>query len=329
MRAGAYEWGVLRSRRLPVKVVCVGNITVGGTGKTPTVMALAHLLGQAGRRVAIVSRGYKRDDERETLIVGRGKEGPLLDWRRVGDEPYLLSARLGLPVVVGANRYLAGKLALETFRPEVILLDDGYQHLALERDLNLLLINAANPFGNGCLLPAGVLREPLSAISRAQAVLLTKADQARDLEGVLRTIRGYNPSAPIFRALHRPVLLLDAATGEKKKLEWLAGKRVVAFSGIGDPAYFARLLREQGAQVLQEAGFPDHYAFRRRDLLCLQEQALASSAEALITTAKDALRLPPGREWGQRLPLLVLEIELGIFADDSPRWEEFWRAQCP
>jgi len=323
LRVWLYQQGIFKSHKLPLKVICVGNLTVGGTGKTPVVIQLAQLLQRAGRKVVILSRGYKRSSSEETLVVSQG-QGALVSWQQAGDEPYLLAQELAVPIIVGKKRYLSGQCALADFSPDILLLDDGYQHLNLQRDINLLVINAANPFGNGCLLPVGILREPLATMWRADVILLSKSDQAQDLNRLIQTIKEHNPQAPIFKAVHQPSALVELGTGKDWGLDWLQGKQIVALCGIGDPASFRHLLEGLGAGVVKEGCYPDHYAYQPQDLQQLAAEALKNSAQAIVTTAKDALRLPEGQKSADGLPVLVLKIELKI-ADKLKDWEGFWQ----
>ncbi len=319
-----YRLGVLKTYSLPAKVICVGNLTVGGTGKTPAVIQLSKLLQQSGSKVAVLSRGYKRTSKGQFLIVSSG-EGPVVSWREAGDEPYLLANELNAPIIVGKKRYLSGKRAIEKFKPDILLLDDGYQHISLKRDINLLVINAANPFGNEHLLPAGVLREPLEAIKRADVVLLTKSDQAEQTSYLTQRIKGYNPCVPVFKSIHQPSALINLESRKNWGLDWLQGKQVATLSGIGDPASFTAILEKLGATVVKEGRYPDHHFYKPQDISQLKQEATVKSAEAVITTGKDALRLPrqQGGTDNHNIPVLFLKIELKI-VDDQKGWQYFW-----
>ncbi|MBI5787440.1 MAG: tetraacyldisaccharide 4'-kinase [Candidatus Schekmanbacteria bacterium] len=324
VRLFLYDKGIFPSHRLPVKVVCVGNITVGGTGKTPAVIQIAGLLQKNGLKVGIISRGYKRSGEEAVLAVCDGNK-LLADWHQAGDEPYLLANELNVPLLVGKNRYAAGCGAL-AYNPDVLILDDGFQHLKLQRDINLLLINASNPFGNGYTLPAGILREPLTAVKRADVVLLSKADKIANLPQLHNLIRTYNPTSPIFHAAHKPVGLVEVITRQDYKLDWPANKRVAVLSAIGDPASFKNLLVDLGAEVVSENHFPDHHDFLPDELGKVEQQAIETGCMAIITTAKDALRLPLDVVRNFKLPVLVLKIALKII-DKQEEWERFWLAK--
>ncbi len=312
VRDAAYRVGLFRSRRLPVKVISVGNITLGGTGKSPAAVSIASLFLSRGNRPLILSRGYGRIDERTIEVVSDGSSGTVLGPEQAGDEPAMMAARLPrVPVVVGSDRYRAGRAAVDRFRPDVIVLDDGYQHRRLLRDLNIALVDAADPFGNARLFPAGILREPLDALRRADIVLITRADSVPSLDGLKRTI-GRHTGAPIMTARTAPEHLVDIRTGETMPLERLRGSRVLAFAGIARPEAFFSLLRSLGAEVAVVREYPDHYRYTRSDLADVVVAAVDSHAAMIMTTEKDAVRLRglrPEGIWALRVELEVLERE--------------------
>jgi tetraacyldisaccharide 4'-kinase len=321
LRTYLYKLKLLKAEELKCRVICVGNITSGGTGKTPAVRLLAGKLRQEGLRVAIISRGYKGSLGGRLEVVA-DEQQVMRSAAEVGDEPHLLARQLpGVPVIVGKQRYRAGQYAYLRFNPQVIILDDGYQHLKLARQVNIVLIDATCPFGNHYLLPRGTLREPLAALSRAQVFLLTKTDLVEDTSSIISTLKRYNPSAPVITSIHQPVGLSGPGGNNSQPLEWLKGKKVVCFCGIGEPASFGKLLRNLGAEILEQVNFPDHYSYTQNDLKRLEERAMELGAEALITTEKDGVRLSdytPGS-----LPLMLLGIELKITADKR-EWEKAW-----
>ncbi len=319
-RSWLYRHGWVAARRLPAKVIGVGNLTLGGTGKTVVVAHLAGWLRDRGLRVGIVSRGYGRRAS-GVRVVSDGS-GPLLDVDEAGDEPYLLARALpGVAVVVGADRYQAGRLAIERFRSHYLLLDDAFQNLAVVKDVEILLINARDPWGSGELFPAGVLREPLPALARADWIILTRADGAEP-SGLSAAIRGYNDRAPILRASYAPGEV--SVRGEPGALppEHLRGKRCLGFAGIADPASFEGLARASGAVLLDFRPFRDHHPYTQRDLASLEAQARALGADALLTTEKDAVRLPA--EAPLNVPLWVLRIRLQILQEE-PGWADLFR----
>lgn len=309
LRSFLYGNSVLKSRVLPCRVISIGNITVGGTGKTPAVIQVAKVLQGQGKRVAVISRGYGRKNENEVLVVSDGKNVKT-DTLVFGDEPVLIASSLpGVAVIVGADRHRAGQAALDRFKPDVLILDDGYQHVRLKRDLNIVLIDADDPFGSGRLFPAGILREPLQALARADVVLITRADTGRDLAAVRRVV-GRHTAAPVFTASHVPTGVKDIRAGGERPLSSLRGTSLLAFSGIARPQSFFSLLRELGARIRKEVPFPDHYPFRPEDLDRIQRMAREAAADMIITTEKDAVRLRdlgPSGIWSLRIEQMVHE----------------------
>jgi tetraacyldisaccharide 4'-kinase len=315
MRANAYCRGLLRTRGLPIPVISIGNITLGGTGKTPTAINIAGILLKHGKKPVVLSRGYGRSDRSAVLVVSDGISRAL-DAVSGGDEPVLIAGRLPqVPVVVGADRYRTGMVAIDRFHPDIAILDDGFQHIRLKRDLNIILIDAVDPFGSGRLFPAGILREPLTALRRADIVLITRADRTENIAQRKETVRQHT-DAPIFTARYVPRDLMDVATGETRPLEFLHGKPVFAFAGIARPDSFIALLRTLGAVVTGTAVYGDHYAYTRTDLTGLMREAGAGNAVLLATTEKDGVRLKdmaPEGIWAVRIDLEVFE---------SNAWEE-------
>ncbi len=309
VRNAGYDCGVLRIRRLPCRVVSVGNLTVGGTGKTPAVMTLAAAATAAGWRACVLLRGYGREGG-GVLVVSDGR-AIVPDWRRVGDEAMLLAQRLpGVPVIVGADRVAAGRLAVERFRPEAIFLDDGFQHRRLHRDADLVLLDSTDPFGGGRLLPRGRLREPIGGLGRAQAFLVTRIDQGGDPADLCRSLGTLAPGRPIARARVRPVSLREVgATGERPMAE-LRGKRVLAVSGIANPGSFHRTLTDAGATLVGTLSFRDHHAFDADDRRRMGHAAGVHGAEWIVTTEKDAVRL--GAELPAGCPTIAVAIGLEI-----------------
>lgn len=307
----AYQIKFFRSHRLPVQVLSIGNITLGGTGKTPAAVHVAALLLRCGRKPVIVSRGYGRPSQRTVDIVSDG-ERTMIGPDAAGDEPAMMAARLpGVPVVVGADRYGAGRIAIDRFRPDTILLDDGFQHRKLARDLDIVLVDGADPFGNARMFPAGILREPLSALRRAQVVLITRADRAADLDGLKETI-GKRTQAAIVTATYRPTGLIDVATGAMKPLSMLKGAHVLAFAGIARPDAFEASLAGLGADITMFRSYPDHHPYSIADMKILLEES-ARSASLLVTTEKDGVKLKgiaPAGIWMLRVELEIVERDI-------------------
>lgn len=281
--------------RLPVTVISIGNLTLGGTGKTPAVISVCEEAIKRGYQPCVLTRGYK-GRAKGPCFVSRGKR-PLLSVQDSGDEPYMMAERLrDTPIVLGKNRYESGLFALEHFSPyiseksEVIfILDDGYQHISLYRDRDVLLIDTAKPIWLEKLFPEGRLREHLKEIVRADIIVLTKADMV-SLEVFSKykeRIRQFNRRAPIYSASHAPVSVINMS-GEEASLITLKGSRVYAFSGIARPSHFKTLLVSQGADIRASMDFGDHHVYNQRDIDRITEDA---SGLKIITTEKDMVKL--------------------------------------
>ncbi len=324
LRMWLYRQRLLHDQPLGCLVVVVGNLTVGGTGKTPVVEKFARALADRGRKVAILSRGYKSKrprfwrrgwnalshvDEPPPRVVSDGAR-VLLDSEEAGDEPYMLARNLpGVVVLVDKNRVKSGAYAIRRFGCDTLVLDDGFQYLPLKGRLNLLLVDTSNPFGNGRLLPRGVLREPIKHLRRASYVFLTKSNGRRDPE-LEALIQRYNPGVDVIECAHRPQFLQRVGAAERQPLTFLRDKRAGAFSGIATPESFEHFLRELGAHLLYTKRFLDHYRFTPDDLNLLFGQAKAAGLEFLVTTEKDAVRIDERLEFPLPLYYLRLEIEI-------------------
>src|SRR4030043_2241853 len=313
-RTFLYSLGLLETRRLPRPVIGVGDITVGGTGKTPLVMALSEGLMERGIPTAILSRGYR----------GKKGSGPLVtDGQRVllspeesGDEPFLMARVLkGIPILIGKDRLKNGEMALDRFPVRGFLLDDGFQHLPLHRDLNVLLIDSQIGCAGGQLLPWGVLRAPLSHLRRADLFLMTKAENPEACQSLESTLRKIHPSAPIFHSHYEPARLIRP-DGKFETLHLLKGTKVLALSGIANPVYFSSLLRKCGMEVAVEMIFPDHHLYTAQDLTSILGKV--KEADWIVTTEKDMVKLK--RLLLDPLPLLYLRIEMKIWEE-----EEFYK----
>jgi tetraacyldisaccharide 4'-kinase len=300
----------LKTKKLPCPVISVGNITVGGTGKTPLVMTLAKVLTGRGIPVAVLSRGYKRTQTSEA-IVSDGKS-LILSPEASGDEPFLIAQGCqGVPVLVGKDRFANGRIALERFGAKGLLLDDGYQHLPLHRDLEILLIDSRLGFGDQNLLPRGILREPLSHVRRAHLFLLTKVDDLEAPRPLEKQIHGIHPRAQVFHSHYQPMGLVGPH-GEEEALGSLKGKKVLALSGIANPDSFSSLLRQCEMEIVCEVIFPDHHFYRPRDLNSIKEKS--KGADWIVTTEKDMLKL---RGLGiDDLPIRSLRIEMKIWEEE-------------
>jgi tetraacyldisaccharide 4'-kinase len=291
VRETAYARGLLPRGRLPCPVVSVGNLTVGGTGKTPAVELIARWLVDDGRRVVVVSRGYGRRAEAPVELVSDGGE-PRLPAERAGDEPLLLARRLaGVAVVVGADRLAAGRWAVEHLGPDVLVLDDGFQQRRLLKDVEIVCLDARAPWGPGGLFPRGTLREPPCALARAHFVIATRASGRGDLTSLLGEIRRHAGPKLCLPADYAVEGVEDLRSGSLHPPTALAGRAVLAFAGIAAPERLADTLVAHGAAVRDLMAFPDHYSYETRDLAAIARRARAVGADALVTTEKDGVRL--------------------------------------
>jgi tetraacyldisaccharide 4'-kinase len=308
LRRALYARGVFKVKRLPAPVISVGNLTVGGTGKTPVVAYLAGLWRDRGKRVAILSRGYGG----RTQDPARLSDGERL-YRQppeVGEEPYWLARALpGVAVYTGACRHAAGLVAWEELKPDLFLLDDGFQHFQLHRELDLVLLDAAAPFGNGYLLPRGPLREPLTALSAAQAIILTRFDPACHQVNLIAIQKGF-PDKPVLTATISPVRVTPYPKGHSEEPEAIRHRALMAFAGLARPEVFAKTLLELETDLKGFQAFPDHHAYTPQELHNLVKLGQSRGAEALITTEKDWARLR--ERWEERILLWVLEVEAQI-----------------
>ncbi|MBI5408897.1 MAG: tetraacyldisaccharide 4'-kinase [Nitrospirae bacterium] len=344
---------VVKPQRLPAKVISVGNITLGGTGKTPAVIAIAEEARKRGLQTCILTRGYKgkvkgpcfvqsieqsKDKispnpsltKRGTINPPFSKGGQRGDYiphtctgQDAGDEPALMAERLkDVPIVKCADRYKGGMYAISNLKSQisnlnsslvtrhpspVFILDDGFQHWALHRDVDILLIDATNPFGNEKLFPEGRLREPLSSMKRAQVIVLTKTDMAGKelLSALVRKIKRYNPEAPIYTATHKPAALINAER-ESAGLDNLKNKNIYAFAGIANPDYFKDVLISHGANMVKFKSFRDHHLYKQSDMDKIKTEAQELD---IITTEKDLVKL---RDLQLPEKLFALRIEFAI-----------------
>lgn len=289
-RAFCYDRGLFKRRRLSVPVFSVGNLTLGGTGKTPIVIWLTQLLLAEGRRVAVLSRGYRRTSKDPILIVSDGTT-VLVGPEEAGDEPHLIASRCtGAVVAVGGDRYQVGRSVLNRFPVDSIVLDDGFQHLGLHRDVNLLLIDATDPDGIEAVVPAGRLREPLEAARRATMIVVTRADDPSEVSHIIRRLRraidgGFESAEACFR----PEGLRSLRTREVQPPAWCRGKRAVLCSGIGHAVSFRAVAEAIELSVIEEVRFEDHHQYSQDDISQLREKV--KRADILVTTEKDAGKL--------------------------------------
>jgi tetraacyldisaccharide 4'-kinase len=320
LRETLYKKGFLQSKRLPCPVISIGNITVGGSGKTPMTIYVAELIKHLGYGVAIISRGYKGEAEKIGGVVCDGRiicMGP----DKAGDEPFMVAKRLKtVPVIVGQNRFKAGILAIKEFKPDVLLLDDAFQHLKLHRDLDLVLLDSNKPLGNTYLFPRGTLRETASALSRGDAVILTRSDigKAPSLDQIKKQVS----RTPIFHSSHIPYIYKivtgnsaqsqDSSTSSSEyDFGAFKNKRVFAFSGIASNDDFRRTIESFQCKLENFSEFPDHHQYSERELDRIIKSAMDVSAEFIFTTEKDYVRIAHKIKWPMDLVIIGIEISFG------------------
>jgi tetraacyldisaccharide 4'-kinase len=331
VRVWLYTRGFFRHHQLGCQVISIGNLTVGGTGKTPVVEVFARSLQRQNRKVAILSRGYKRHEpsflERiGKRLTGRYEKHPplvvsdgrhlLLDSDVSGDEPYMLASNLpNVSVVVDKNRVKAGQYAIAKLGCDTLILDDGFQYLPLKHRLDVVLVDRTNPFGNRHLLPRGILREPIRNIKRASFILITKSngDGAEELK---KTLRELNPHAEISECRHSAKYLQDIYTGKREGLDCLNGRGIAAISGIAAPKGFEDELIRLGAKVLYHKRYADHHRYTQQEILNVINKGLNRGAEMIVTTEKDAVRFPMIERRDLPIHFMRVEIELLSGAED-------------
>lgn len=334
LRVALFEKYYFRSMMPGCPVISVGNLTVGGTGKTPVVEMLARELCAGGRNVAILSRGYKSVPKPflrrlgDKIFKNKSVFAPrivsdgqalLLDSRTAGDEPFMLANNLrGVVVLVDRDRVKSACYAVERFGSNVLLLDDGLQYLRLKHSINLVLVDSQAPFGNRFLLPRGTLREPPDHLERATHILVTKCEKVND-EALLSEIRRYNRTAEIIQCSHHPLDLRNVLTGEKVSLDRLPGMKVGSICGIAVPESFEGALRQLGAELVVTSVFADHHRYRRKEVEGFVSRCHRRKLDAVVTTEKDAVRFP--RILDPLLPIYCLRVKIQIL-DGQEAWEK-------
>src|SRR2546421_5506259 len=314
-RSALYERGVFRQHRVGVPVISVGNITVGGTGKTPLVEWIARTLAAEGRSPCVVTRGYRRNTKGR-IVASNGTDIPAT-LHEAGDEAFMLAESLKgkAAVICDANRAAGANWAIENLKSDVIILDDAFQHRRIARDLDIVTIDATNPWGNGNLLPAGTLREPLAALSRADSFVITRADNAVQTAALRDELRHLNAETPIFTSVTKISETRSLTTNVSAPLDPKAHP-IAGFCAIGNPESFFALLKREGFQLKYERSFRDHYRFNQTDLDRVEDAARNAGAELLITTAKDAVKL---RQLKLEMPCYVAEISIDIAPSEEFR----------
>jgi len=328
IRCYLYKTGLLREKTLPCKVISIGNLAVGGTGKTPMTLYLAKLIKGLGYRTVIISRGYKGTAEKTGGIVSDGRQ-ILMDADQSGDEPFMMAKKLkNIPVIVGQKRFEAGMLAMQKFNPDVIILDDAFQHIRLSRDVNLVLLDYGNPLGNGYTLPRGILREPINALLRGDAFIFTRSDRSdgsgRSDVSWPESLRDILSQKPVFRTIHVPYIYGVAAAGKEKKLiesdgddkpEIFKKKRAFVFSGIANNKDFHKTVKGFGCLIAGFLEFSDHHTYSEEDLKTISQIALEAGAEIILTTEKDYVRIPESMSWP--LDLFIISIRIAFSSQEN------------
>lgn len=328
LRLWMFEKKILTQKTLPCFVISIGNITVGGTGKTPMTLYLAQTLVRMGKKPVVVSRGYKGNYQTETLMVSDGVH-VFADSKTAGDEPYMMAQKKICPVVVGKSRFKAGQIAIENFNPDVIILDDGFQHLGLKRDLDFVLFDDSNPLGNTRYLPSGRLREPVqTAAKRAHALIFTRCPltilspqpSAEDAiptvfaENRLQPLRAHFHALPEFKTCHVPFvceqILLDKNIANPGiDMAYLKGKKALLVSGLASNPSFYETLDRYGVIIVDHLEFKDHYRYKRADFKKINTLACQQEADIILTTQKDWAKFPDDIKWEKELAVIGIQIQ--------------------
>lgn len=322
-----YEKGIFRHHTLGCQVISIGNLTVGGTGKTPVVEVFARALQKEGRKVAILSRGYKKVEHsmaKKMLdkITGRERRRPprivsdgvalLLDSAMSGDEPYMLASNLtDVAVLVDRDRVKSARYAVDKMQCDTLVLDDGFQYRRLKHRVEIVLVDYTDPFSNGYVLPRGLLRESIKNIRRADFIFITKST-GRDSEKLKEQLHALNPRAEISECAHRPRYLQNVYTGERKPLTILQQGKVALVSGIAAPEGFEKEIKRLGATIVYLKRFADHHRYRQQEIIDIINKARRNQALAIITTEKDAVRFPKIER--QDVPIFFLRVEIELLS---------------
>jgi len=327
VRLRLWHHRIFRDHTLGCQVVSIGNLSVGGTGKTPVVEVFARALQQRGRRVAILSRGYKstprplwqrvvakitfQEDRIPPKVVSDGRS-LLLDSEQAGDEPYMLASNLkDVVVLVDKDRVKSGRYAISKYGCDTLLLDDGFQYLALKSRLDICLIDRNNPFGNHYLLPRGTLREPISNLKRAHYIFITKSSEL-GAKKLRKAIRQFNDQAEVIECAHQPLYLQDVFTSERHPLKTLQGLSIGAISGIAVPESFEEGLVGLGANLAYAKRYADHHRYSQQEIINMINRSLKRGATAILTTEKDAVRFPKIDR--RDIPIYYLRVEIRIIS---------------
>ncbi len=328
IRIWMYDKRIIRNRALGCLVISIGNISCGGTGKTPVVEVFARSLAEQGRKVAILSRGYRRKSltfwekiakrfsnkkfELEPTIVSDGKSMGKYTAQEAGDEPFMLASNLpNVAVLVDKDRVKSGIYAINELNTDVLILDDGFQYLRLRPHINIVLVDSTDPFGNSHVLPRGILREPIKNIARADYIFLTKSDGSHKYRYLRKFLKLYNKRAKIIECCHKPQYLENVFNrGEKYPLEDLKNTKVAAISAIAQPKSFEGFLEKHGADLVLKTHYADHHAYTKEEISDFVKEAKDAGAKYIITTEKDAVRIPKVELQGIKLLFLRIQIDI-------------------
>lgn len=312
-RIWLYKKGIFKQKKLPCFVISIGNIVAGGAGKTPMAIYVANLLKEMGTKPIVISRGYRGKYEDHPVIVSDGEQ-IFLEAQDSGDEPYMMAKRRSFPVIVGKDRFAAGIKAIKAFKPDVIILDDGFQHLKLKRDLDLLLLDYSNPLGNKRFLPAGRLREtPQASAQRADALIFTRTPDENDNIKSIEKVLNLYPGCPWFKTFHKPYVCQYIVGGSSLgddtiNLDLLNGKKAVLFSGLANNESFYHSAMKFNVNILHHLEFKDHHYYKRSDILSINKMVKKTGADLILTTEKDWTKLEKDIEW--RVSLIVIGIQI-------------------
>lgn len=313
VRSWCYTCGLLKIQKLSVPVVCVGNITAGGTGKTPCLISLVRFIRSRGKKAVILTRGHRRKSN-GPVIIAPGEQ-TVEDHTVTGDEPLMIARELpAVPIVIDADRYRGGSRAVRSFHPDIVVMDDGFQHHALARDMNVVMVDCTDPWGQDRYLPAGRLRESLKGLRRAAVIILTRCDQAdaRVIESIEHRIASIT-AAPVLHSVHKPVRLDRVGSNEHKDLSFLKDGKVIVMCGIGNSGAFKKSVERLGAVIKKDYVYADHHCFTGDDLNKVGHAARQYGA-CVVTTAKDAVRIP--WELVKDVPVYALIVSLEITEND-------------
>ncbi len=318
-----YEKKIMAQKELPCFVISIGNIVAGGAGKTPMTLYVAELLKKIGKKPVVISRGYKGHYSVDSIIVSDGQK-VFSSAEESGDEPFMMAGRLLFPVVVGKDRFKAGQKAMDTFSPDVIILDDGFQHVKLKRDMDILLFDFNHPLGNKRLLPAGRLRETLhSSGKRADAIIFTRCVE-EDKKSAIDTLLQSYPGRPFFKTFHTPYIRWWIKKDKKwpeieSDMDLLQGKKAILFSGIAHNRAFYESMAKAGINILHHLEFKDHHRYKTSDFLAINRMARKKEAECILTTEKDGVKIDRNTQWEMDFLVIGIRIEF----EHPEKFEDF------